>query len=377
MKRLLTLMAVCAGIACAACGAPQSAPSQPKPAKVIKIGAFRVRRIVIPRALVNGSPTYQIGPNTMVRVGDSAPYVLQRRPLTSGRWETVYRCAQPLIGTDINGPLTGFLCPAPPGASTQRNRVILFDPQGQPRTYSLPVRLPTSRQWLQVVGYVFGGKEGSLAWLAAEDYPVGQRDLGSGLIDLAAGKSKAAPAAITLDMRQTWNGFYQMPGGMPYLSPSDELFLVGSSAREGGYVPVYRWSRVIAKLTPLGEVPLYETLAVGDDSTLWALRPAFSPPESQQSVYFLREVPSGGRVQSWRIDGQVLGGGPGYVVYVPKSDPASLDIFFPLQHRTLQYRKLNDPGKMLRLAVLWQVDAKMQVVVSGEGAKAVEIQISR
>ena len=178
-------------------------------------------------------------------------------------------------------------------------------------------------------------------------------------------------------MRQTWNGFYQMPEGMPYLSPDDALFLVGSRAGEGGNVPVYRWSRVKAKLTPLGEVPLYETLAVGDDGILWALRPAFPPPESQQSVYFLREVPSGGRVQSWRIDGQVLGGGPGYVVYVPKSDPAGLDIFFPLQHRTLQYRKLNDPGKILRPAVLWQVDAKLQVVVFGEGAKAAEIRISR
>ena len=83
------------------------------------------------------------------------------------------------------------------------------------------------------------------------------------------------------------------------------------------------------------------------------------------------------RVQSWKIDGQVIGGGPGYVIYFPKSDPASLDIFFPLQHRTLHYRKLNDPGKILRLAVLWQVDAKMQAVVTGEGAKAVEIQISR
>ncbi len=366
-------MAVCAGITCAACGAP----SQPKPAIGGKIGPFRVSRIVIPRALVNGSPNYQIGPNEMVRVTGSAPYVLQRRTLTPGRWETVYRCAQPLIGTDINGPLTGFLCPAPPRASTQRNRVILFDPQGQSRTYNLPVRLPTSRQWLQVVGYVFGGKEGSLAWLAAEDYPIGQRDLGSGLIDLAAGRSMAAPAAITLDMRQTWNGFYQMPGGMPYLSPSDALFLVGSRASEGGSVPVYRWSRAGDKLKPLGEVPLYETLGVGDDGTVWALRPAFPSPASQQIVHFLREVPSGGHVQSWRIDGQILGGGPGYIVYVPKSDSARLDIFFPLQHRTLLYRKLNDPGKILRLAVLWQIDAKMQVVVSGEGAKAVEIQISR
>ncbi len=27
--------------------------------------------------------------------------------------------------------------------------------------------------------------------------------------------------------------------------------------------------------------------------------------------------------------------GPGYVVYIPKSDPTGLEIFFPLQHRTL------------------------------------------
>ena len=376
MKRLLAL-AVCAGITCAACGAPQSAPSQPKSVKAIKIGPFRVSRMAIPGVLVNGSQTYQIGPNTMVRASDSAPYVLQRRTLTAGRWTTVFRCAQPPIGTNIYGPLTGFLCPAPPGASTQRNPVILFDPTGQARTYNLPVRLPTSRQWLQVVGYVFGGKKGSLAWLAAEDYPVGQTGLGSGLIDLAAGKSKAAPASITLDMRQTWSGFFQMPSGMPYLSPSDALFLVGSSASEGENVPVCRWSKVDAKLTPLGEVPLYETLGVGDDGTLWAIRPAFPSPGSQQSVYFLREVPGGGRVQSWKIDGQVLGGGPGYVVYVPNSNPTSLDIFFPLQHRTLRYRNLNDPGKILRLAVLWQVDAKMQAVVTGEGAKVLEIQISR
>ncbi len=122
-------------------------------------------------------------------------------------------------------------------------------------------------------------------------------------------------------------------------SASAALFLVGSGGSESENVPVYRWSKVDAKLTPLGEVPLYETLGVGDDGTLWAIRPAYPPPGSQQSVYFLREVPGGGRVQSWRIDGQVLGGGPGYVVYVPKSDSASLDIFFPLQHRTVHYRK--------------------------------------
>jgi hypothetical protein len=344
---------------------------------VIKIGPFRVSRMAIPRVLVDGSQTYQIGPNTMVRASDSAPYVLQRRTLTAGRWTTVFRCSQPLMGLGIYGPLSGYLCPAPPGASPQRNRLILFDPAGRARTYALPVRLPTSRQWLQVAGYVFGGKNGSLTWVAAETYPVATTELGSGLIDLATGSNMAAPASIALEVRRTSDGLFFMPKGKPYLSLNDALFQVGLGAFDGENVPMYQWSRADAKLTKLGAVPLYATLGVGDDGTLWATRPAYPPPGSRQSVYVLREVPGGGRVQSWKVDGEVLGGGPGYVVYVPKSAPTSLDILFPLQHRTLHYRNLNDPGKILRLAVLWHVDAKMQAVVTGEGAKAVEIQISR
>ncbi len=281
------------------------------------------------------------------------------------------------VWTDIYGPLTGFLCPAPPDTPTQRNRLILFDPNGQARTYNLPVRLPTSRQWIQVVGYVFGGKNGSLTWIAAGIYPVGPpTDLGSGLINFAAGRSKAAPASIALGVRQTSSGLFNLPSGMPYLSPNDALFSVGSGVVDGENVPVYRWSRADAKLTPLGKVPLYETLAVGDDGSLWATRPAY-PPQSQQSGYLLREVRGGGRVQSWKIDGHVLGGGPGYVVYIPKADPTGLDIFFPVQHRTLHYRNLNDPGKMLQLVALWQVDAKLQAVVTGEGTKTLEIQVSQ
>ncbi|MDA8346484.1 MAG: hypothetical protein M0Z66_13525 [Thermaerobacter sp.] len=375
MKRLLAL-AVCAGITCAACGAPQSAPPQPKSVKVSNVGPFTVSQMQIPSVLVDGSQTYQIGPNTMVRASDTAPYVLQRRTLTARRWITVFRCAQPLIGTDIYGPLTGFLCPAPPGTPTRRNRLILFDPNGQARTYNLPVRLPTSRQWFTVAGYVFGGKNGDLAWIAAETYPVGSTEIDSGLIDLAAGRRVAPPKPIALRVERMSGGVFFMPSGSPFLSPSDALFLVGLSAVDGENVPVYRWSRANATLTMLGEVPLYWTLVVGDDGTVWAIRLGSQSTGLQQSGYFLREVP-GRHVQSWMIDGRILGGGPGYVVYIPKSDATGLDIFFPLQHRTLHYRNLHDPGKMLVLAALFQVDSKMQAVVTGEGTKTLEIQISK
>ena len=121
---------------------------------------------------------------------------------------------------------------------------------------------------------------------------------------------------------------------------------------------------------------------------MWGYRTAVKTTGVPHAGHFVREVPGSHKVRSWEIRGDVIGGGPGYVAYIPPSDLGSVDVSFPLQHRTLRFRGLDRPSEM-RLVIpssvawmggagrQWYLDPAMQVVLVGTGRKMQEIEISR
>lgn len=354
-----------------------SAPTRP-PA-TWHVGAFTVRQLAVPASVINGPDKIQVGNDTVLRVSTTAPYMVTRRTLGSIRWTTVTRldCAQQPVWTEIQGPQAALLCAGPVGGPASENRLILITSGGSVSAYTLPVQFPVAVMPRIVVnGVEFGGASGDLLWTAyySTEPPI---SYGSGLIALASGKDTVVPASLSA------------PSFSPCVSPDDSLYWIERDT-------VYRWQSGLHTWSSLGPLPSFVGYhsfnggngcvgtAVANDGSVWTAASATEYPGlayDYTSWYFERGVAGSHRVQSWKIHGDLISVGAGYAVYFPASDPTSVDIYFPLQRRTLHFRNL-DPPVSLHLNGFAQIGQRyfnpaMQVVLTGKQARPLEIEISQ
>ena len=254
------------------------------------------------------------------------------------------------------------------------NTVVLVSRNGTVRRYALPVRLPVPISQVVMSGYLFNGRLSWIAFHSGDDSIV----YGYGLLNLATGSDSASPF------------FPSTVGNYDYLSPQDTLFsLTYPITGQVSSVTVNQWSH--GTLTPLGKIAPMLVIGIEKDGVVWGYASVKSTTEGQGAwhVYVRREVPGSGTVRSWIVPGDAIGGGPGYVAYIRRSDPHSLCIFFPLEHRTLRFRGLDEPLRLRTViphgvAVMgdntgrqWYFDPAMSVVVVGHEAHTYEIEITR
>ena len=130
------------------------------------------------------------------------------------------------------------------------------------------------------------------------------------------------------------------------LSPDDTLYQVHQSSDPATrWSTVDRWSLSRDGWVQVGRVPTVfgPIMAISDGGGLWVRLPATRNPTDLTDWYVVHEVPGSSQVRKWRIHGDLLGIGPGYAVYTPFADSSSVDLLFPLQHRTLRFTGLVDP----------------------------------
>lgn len=359
------------------CSAQKTTALQ-KPTTVWHVGAYTVRQLTVPASVITEPYAVQVGATTIIQVSTSMPYAISRRPLENKRWTTVAHidCAQQPTWTYIQGPLAALLCPGPIGGTGSENRLVLITAGGSVSTYTLPVRLgnPVGRG-VNIWGLEFDGGAGGLLWTADYDTepPV---QYGSGLLTLSDGKDTAIPPSLSVPSVSPCVGPYG-------LSPDDALYWTDSNG-------VYRWDGRHRIWTFLGQLPSFIgnhpssgtdgcVMATADDGSVWV---AMSATENDFTRWlFQRAAPGSRHVEDWRVHGDIVGIGPGYAIYVPAMDQTSLAIYFPLQDRTLHFTGLNPPPSdpVSGIAYMGEMyfHPATQVVLTGKGTNAVEIEISQ
>lgn len=338
------------------------------------IGPFTLQRTNVPASVFNNPNEAMIGARTQLSVGTTPPYAVSRRTLGSGNWATVssFNCAYQPYWTAIQGPAASLLCLGTPPTP---NRLILFYANGTVASYDMPVHLPTPVPALEVTGQAFGGGYGDLIWWVWKNAEPPVR-YGSGVIDLATGKDSplGSLAGYETAKRQL----------SPMLAPNDTLYGVGSSYPATQKSTVYRWSMPRHAWVRVGTVPsFFGIMAIADNGSVWTRLPATKDPTDLTDWYIEREFPGSSLVQKWRIHGDLLGVGPGYAVYTPFSDSSSVDLLFPLQHRTLRFSGLVTPVSLHatvlgvgEMGIPNQFGPGTQVVIVGKGSGIQELVIS-
>jgi hypothetical protein len=244
--------------------------------------------------------------------------------------------------------------------------LVLVKRTGAVKEYPISVRIPVPISRIEMSGYEFSGR---IAWILVEDRASGKL-YGSGLLNLATGKESSSP--------QLWPSRGQR---YTYLSPDDTLFSTFSDASSNAdaSMTISRWSG--DTLVPLGKIAPINIIGIQNDGVVWGYVSV-----GPQTYYLRREAPDSQVVRSWMIRGDIIGGGPGYVAYIPDLHPHSVAIFFPEQHRTLRFSGLNDPWPLRtmiahQVALIgtgrqWNFDPSMHVIVAGHGRKIEAIEVS-
>ena len=331
-----------------------------------RVGPFTVRRTNVPASVFDDASMALIGDRTLLRVGAKAPYTVSRRTLGSKSWLTVDRldCASQPSWTAIQGPAASLLCL---GSAPAPNRLILFYQDGAVASYDLALHLPTPVPTLDFGGEVIGGKQGALVWSVLKNSEPPVR-YGLGVLDLATGGD--GPEGLLFP--------YQPAKGQlsPMLAPDDTMYGLSYAYPAAQQATVYRWSMSERSWVKTGAVPSdVGATVVAHGGSLWA-------SDSADLAHWLieREVPGSRRVQKWHIDGDLIGLGPGYVVYSPYYDSASVDLYFLLQHGTLRFPGLVNPFTWAQgvgvMSMPRQYGTQQDVVVVGKGDGLQEIAIS-
>ncbi len=305
------------------CAAP-SALVHPPPTTEWRVGPFVVRRVSLPASVLDNANDRFLGSDTVLRVGTTSPYVVSRRSLDSRHWSTVaaLRCSQQPIWQGGEGPRAILLCVGPTGTPT---RLVLVGDRGGAAIYDLPVHL----------AHIYGGS-------------VVTTEAGSQLFWEAIGTSPfSAPAGTgTINLRTGARSTATLPSfGPVILSPDDTLYAFKTSLKQGSSAGEYRLTGSQGRWEFVGNLPDQRIVAVGNDGTAWA----FTPNEADINLGdFVRETPGSHRVSTWTIHGYAIGYGPGYIAYMPLgadgTSGSSLDLFFPMQHRTLRFQGLYFSG---------------------------------
>lgn len=297
------------------------------------VGPFVVRRTTVIPSVFNDRHQAVVGSKVVLRVGTSPPYIVSRKPLGHGQWKTISKlqCAAQPSWTGIQGPAASLLCiEKPPAAS----RLVLVYPSGVIESYGISVRLPQPVPSLFVTGRAYGGMRGQIIWWVYKNAepPV---YYGSGVLDLVSGRcGTIGPLA---DKKTQQLSFV--------LAPNDSLFGVQSvrASRTSTSKNVYRWSTHDSMWVEVGRVSSsLGADAIDDNGTIWTYRPAEGFNDLDHWV-IEREVPGSHQVDEWPIVGNLIGIGPGYAVFTPYTNSSSVNVFFPLQHRTLRFSGLVGP----------------------------------
>lgn len=318
------------------CGLSSNASARPSAHTTWHVGPITVRRETGPASAL-GEHEQLVGTDTVLRIGTTPPYVISLRKLGSRHWSDVSSigCSQQPAWQSVGGPQRALLCAGATGIPTRPTQLVLVDAQGGVIAYDLPVRLPRPVFAGSVTGIEFGPQSTDVIWYAM-GISGSSPNVGSGMIDLGTSTSSPIPAQIT----QPANG--QAGANVQILSPNDTLYVVKFPPKGAA---VYRWSSS-NQLQFLGDVPDQRVEAVSDDGTVWASVP---DPTSLYRERFVQEVPGSSRVASWTIRGAVVGYGPGYIAYMPLTADGlpgpSVDLYFPVQHRTLQFSGVRVSGK--------------------------------
>jgi len=324
------------------CGAPPAPPraSAPETGSVWRIGPFTVREVPLPAALVAQAfprlgPYAVAGAGTLVRVSAEPPYLLYRKALDQKKWRSAgeVMCTGRPFFAQSQGPDAWLYCPGASGAST-----LVRVPARGP-LQSLPISVAVPRGATRLIAYAeeFGGADGGVVWSVAENGEP-PTPCGNGYVDLATGRSAAlSPALSALEV--------SAPSTYTFLGPDDTLYEARPSSSDATTMAVYRWAPRVAEWARVAAVhrPKYadDEPLIAADGSFWSVtpvRPIASPVPLDWRVE--RAVPGSARVASWRIHGDLVGLGPGYVAYLPFDDPNALVLDFPTLRRSVSYRNL-------------------------------------
>ncbi len=372
--RILPALLVCS-LALTGCSSTHAALGKPTMKNRWRIGPFAVTRTSVPASLFNDPYEAMVGSDTELRVGTAPPYVIYRTKLGGSHWTAITRldCASQPLWSAIEGPAAALVCL---GTSAATNRLVLISQGGSLATYRMPVHLPSPVPALEVGGWMFGGLNGDIRWIVSKNAepPV---LYGTGMIDLGSGRSGAIPQTLSL-----FGTAARQKEDM--LSPNDALFEMRSTYPATQASTIFRWSAPHKSWVQIGRIPsFFGVMAVADDGSLWIRMPATNNPDDLTDWYIAHEDPGSQRAQKWRIHGNLLFVGPGYAVYTPYNDTFSLDILFPMQHRTLRFGGLVQPAAfagtsfgVAEVGLPSEFGTATQVVLVGKGSNLQAIVIS-
>ncbi len=326
-----TAVALAVLLALSGC-APSTVP-EAKPVLPQRVGDFTLQWVKGTGALLRSPQSISTG-NAIFTIGSGPTHLITAR-MPDGRLSASEPAAcppTPVWQVDLLGPEPGMLC-REPGALVLE--LLSSNGPGEPLGASAGDIIrggpPTVLGPNSLGGYIVAA--GVVWWLKANH----GTPLASGVLSTLTSASAALPAQLL-----------PSGGGMRLLSLSDHLYVLQPVAT--GYdvsrLVLGNPDHPVAGLEPMGDIPRGHVWAIDQNGGIWMTTKA-----DADQLDLLRAVPGQPKVNTWPIQGRLVGAGPGFLAYLTSVGGAtSLHLTFPLSHRTVVVSGLRSPFASMQQA---------------------------